>query len=137
MKNPVLAACAAGMALFTAFVGPVWAQDKGVQIAQPLGVVTEDTQVTLDSNKIGLTAMKKFKAGETCTLPAGTVVVLLGTSADGKQRVQRSSLLAKKMPSTTACPVGATATVEPAKASAWKQAADAKAAEKAKSGKKG
>lgn len=115
--------------------GSAWSQSlppsKATAIAQPLGYVAKDTPVVLDANKVGVVSTKKWKAGEICTMPAGSIVILLGPDATGKQRIQRTAVLKVKVPSRTACPFEATGTIDPLTAEAWKKAAESNDATKA------
>lgn len=126
LKNKLLIATTFTSALLA---GSAWAQApaKNATAVQPIGVVTTDTPVTLVANA-GL--LNKKRAGGTCILRAGDVVAILGT-ADGKQLVQRTNLIAVRKPNKETCPKGATAAIDPAVATAWQKNAEAKEADKA------
>lgn len=101
LKKLIIAAAAA--LLVTA---PAFAQ---VAQVQKLGLVTQDIEITLESNAGKLS---RFKAGQKCIMREGTIVALLGPTADGKERIQRTNLIAIRFPNRQTCPEGASGPVE-------------------------
>ncbi len=120
-----------------AFAGPASAQFGGAPAApktevkiDPVGVVSEDTEIKLIAHKRASYG-KKFTAGMNCKLRAGDTVAILEPGPDGKQLVQRKSFQpGLKAPQGDSCPVGAVGTADASKANAWKKAAEAKDAAK-------
>lgn len=136
-----------GIAAFAALVGsllvggPVSAQQKGVQIAHPIGIVTKDTQVVTIGDK---GVVNQQAAGTKCTLWEGDTVKIVGTTADGKQIVQRTvGSLAKralkgKMYSGASCKPNNPVVADTPDVTAWLQKAAEDASKAAKpAGKKG
>jgi hypothetical protein len=129
MKSYVMRAALAALFVTSLTADSAQAQQPALKAptVQQLGLVTEDMKVTLEANA-GM--VLKQKAGDICTLKAGSVVAILGATADGKQRVQRTDLVAVRLPSKETCPAGATTVVDPKIATAWQKAAEAKDAAK-------
>lgn len=127
----------AGLAIAALFVGPASAQFGGTPSTpkaevriDPVGVVSEDTEIELVAHKRAIYG-KNFAAGMKCKLRAGDTVAILQPGPDGKQLVQRKSFqVGLKAPQGDSCPVGGVGTADASKANAWKKAAEAKDAAK-------